>query len=736
MQSPAGSRNIQRIAKKSQTSSSKIPMLDHKHITAVSIYPFLVNPFYQPPIYSSYIPLSYDATTHLLPVGQVPYQKEEYYHRIFGPLHTQFPIGYTNVPRFISSTLINNDPGIKKTINVLNPIPISNQEVIQKYDKELHTSEQISNQNQDDQNQMAGSHEIRDLQPPTTFNELNTSMPLDTINFSKIYPASTFPPLVTSNEPSKFKIYNNSVSELLLNSNDHAFITEKQILSNLSTTQEPFTFSKTEQLVTTVETYSSIISDKNEEDTLTSEKRSQPDEPRNAHHYSNDKYTTDILKPPVINFGEISTEMAKITRNPEISIAFSTLPTTTMTSPFSTPLSKNNGSKITTSSSVNSPRAETNINTKLYNVLVQSINDKSEQKSTKVSNEPDKIVDLISSSTRPSTTSITTSETSTLPYTKTFSIILTSSPPYPKYYSSTTLPYVKYITDKNDKIQSTSLHYTSLLPTMLQPLNTKKNTTSILLETKTEQIPVITLNSNRYTNNMKQNTNNLRHHSESTRSSSTPTIVVASHDTYNTGSPVKTIQNNLPSDINMYSNSQKIPTSTEKLNTYKDNNINAYFPGTTKGTEKSTLKSTVTPINQYNSVQKKILLDTVSDDSKFRKTTYNQDRYKTEISNTPKSIEDSELWYNHMYSQNPLQKKVNEDQIHILLKKIIKLLKPEIEKQTLTKESVARLVPPRLGDPEKFIYIIYPWVIDAAKNMENEERKEINANQSITSDKL
>jgi len=790
IQSPTKSTNIQRIAKKSRTSPSKIPMLDDEHIATLSIYPFLVNPFYQPSIYSSYIPLPYDTTTKLLPVGQIPYQKNEYHNRFFGPLYTQFPIGYTNVPEDISSTLTNSEPEIKKTMNIQNSIPPGNQEVIQKHDQELHKSDQILNQNQDDfdhtlpiglnledpikmyqkkddnieqsnskmnrklpdhiivndlkntitanpdPNQTTGPHEIQDLQPSTTFVEFVTSMPLDTINFPKTYLVSTLPPLTISNEPSKSEIYNNSVSQLPLSSDE--FIKVEQIALHGSTTQEPSALLNPNELVTEVEMYlSNTTNDKNQEDTLTSEKRSRSDEPQNSHRYSNDKYTTDILKNPIMNNEEISTEIVKTTQNAEVFNALSTLPTTTMTTVFSTPLCENNDSKISTSSSV--ARAETNMNDKSYKVPVHMLNGKLDKKFTKVSNGQDNIRDLINSSTHPSVLSITTSETSTLQYTKTSSsMILQSSPAHSKYHASTKSPDVKFTTDKNNTNQPTSLSYTSLFPTILQPLNITNNTTSILVETKTELAPLITFNPNKYINNIKHNTNIPIYYDKSSRSSSTTTIFIPSHSDFSTGTPVKTVQNNLPSDKTMYSNNyqSQIPTSTEKLNTYKDDNINTYFPATTKGIKRSTLKPTATPINQYNSLRRKTPLVTVSGDSKFRKTTNNQDRSMTETTNTPRSVDGSQLWYNHMYPQNALKKEVNEEQIHVLLKKMIKLLKPEIEKQTLTKESVARLVPPRLGDPEKFVYIIYPWIIDEAKNIENEERTKINSNSLNISDKL
>uniref|UniRef100_A0A2S2PD73 Uncharacterized protein n=1 Tax=Schizaphis graminum TaxID=13262 RepID=A0A2S2PD73_SCHGA len=736
-----------------------MPMLDHEHIAALSMYPFLINPLYQPSIYSSYIPLPYDATTRLIPIGQVPYQKEEYHHRFFGPLHTQFPIGYTNVQGIMSSTLINNDPEVNETVNVPNSIPPGNQEVIKKYDNQSHTPEQKLNQSQDyidhtstqglnleelikndqkkidiseqqnsksdrklldqtivddlqntvtaDQNQMSESYEIQDLQPiTTTIESNNTSMTLNTINFTETYQTSTISSLNISNKTSKSKIYSNSVSQFSLSSDQ---LVKHINLPNHSTTQEPTFLSNT---------------DKNQEITLTFEERSQQNKLQKAHHYSNHKLTADILKVPIINIGEISTETAITRQDSKLINVFPMPPLTTTTTLFSTPLCENNYSEITSSS--HSPRITSNGKEKN--------NPSSDQKLKKYINGQDNIMNLNSSPTPPSAISILTSKISTFSYPKTYSaIILTSSQPHHKYFSSTQSPYAKYITDKNNKIQPTSLRYTSLLPTIFQPLNINNTiTTSVLVETKTEPTPSNTMNSNKYTNSITQNTNAPRHHDGLTRPTSTSKITITPHDFFYTESRVKNIQNNSTSDKNMYSyQSPKIPTATKKSNTHKDDDINNYLSITTEETKRSSFKPTVMPIKQNNSAQKKLPLITDSDDSKFRKLTYNQ-----ETLNSPRSTEDSELWYNHMYPQNPLKKEPNEEQIHFLLKKIIKLLKPEIEKQTLTKESVARLVPPRLGDPEKFVYIIYPWVIDAAKNLENEERTKINANSSTTSDKL
>lgn len=755
-----------------------MPVLDRKHIAAMSIYPFFVNPFYQPPIYSNYIPLPYDAKTRLIPVEQIPYQKEEYHHRFFRPLHTQFPIGYTNVQGIMSSTLTNNDPEIKETMNVPYSITPGNQEVINKYD-ELHIPEQVLNQNQDyfdhtssigltpdepmktdkkkyineqqnsksgrklldqiivddlsstvtaDQNQMSESDEIQDLLPTTATVESNTSMALYAINFTEKYQTSTIPSFSISNKKIKSEIYSNSVSQLSLSSDYH--LLNHNNLSDHPTTHDSSFLSYTKQLETTVKTFSPTTNDKNQEVTLTPEERSRMDEPQDAHHYLN-KNVVDVLKTPIVKIGEISTEMSRTTRNSEFVNAFSTPPSTNKATLFPIPLCENNACKITTTSLVNDPlkhQSETTDRILYRQKLI-------DQKFTKNSNGQDNITNINSSSTLPSAISITTSETSTLPYTKTYSsIIPTSSQLHPKYFSSIKSPqYAKYTTDKNNKIQPTSLYYTSLFPTTLQPLNINNITTSVLVKTKTEQTPPTTMNSNKYTNSIKQNTNIPGHNDYSTRSSSTPNIFITPSGIFNTDSLVKTVQNNLTPDINIYSNSyqsQKISTATNKSNTHQNDNTNTYLSITTEGTKRNTFKPTMASLKQYNSVKKKLPIVTISDDSKLKKPTYNQ-----EILNTPISSEDSELWYNHMYPQNPLKKEPNEEQIHFLLQKIIKLLKPEIEKQTLTKESVARLVPPRL-EPEKFVYIIYPWVIDAAKNMENEERTRINSNLFTTSDKL
>lgn len=761
-----------------------MPVLDREHIAAISIYPFFVNPFYQPPIYSNYIPLSYDAKTRLIPVEQIPYPKEEYHHRFFRPLHTHFPIGYTNVQGIMSSTPLDNDPEIKETINVPNSIPPGNQEVIKKYD-ELHIPEQVLNQNQDDfihtspiglnpeepmktdkkkdineqqysksgrklfdqiivndlsstatadQNQMSESYEIQpNLLPTTATDESNTSIALYAINFTEKYQTSTIPSFTMPNDKSKSEIYSNSVSQLSLNSDYHLF--KHNNLSDHPTTHDSSFLAYTKQLETTVKTFSPTTNDNNQEVTFTPEEKSRMNGPQKVHHFINSKYAADVLKTPIINIEKISTETSKTTQNSEFVNAFSTPPSTNTATLFPTPLCENNICKITTTSLVNDPlkhHSETTDRILYRQKLI-------DQKFTKNRNEQDNNTNINSSLTLPSAISITTSETSTLPYTKTYSnIIPTSSqlqPKYLKYFYSTKSPHAKYNTDKNNTIQRTSLHYTSLLPTTLQPLNINNITTSVLVKTKTEQTPPITIYSNKYTNNIKQNTNIPAHNDYSTRSSSTPNIFITPSGIFNTESHMKTVHNNLTPDINMYSNSyqsQKIPTETNKSNTHQDDNTNTniYLSITTEGTKRNTFKPTVSSLIQYNSVKKKLPIITISDDSKLKKSTYDQ-----EIFNTPKSSEDSELWYNHMYPHNPLKKEPNEEQIHFLLKKIIKLLKPEIEKQTLTKESVARLVPPRL-EPEKFVYIIYPWVIDAAKNMENEEQTRINSNLFTTSDKL
>jgi len=88
-----------------------------------------------------------------------------------------------------------------------------------------------------------------------------------------------------------------------------------------------------------------------------------------------------------------------------------------------------------------------------------------------------------------------------------------------------------------------------------------------------------------------------------------------------------------------------------------------------------------------------------------------------------------------VYTQQPVKKELNEEQLDFLLKKLIKLLKPEIEKQTLTEESVARFVTPKLGDRDKLIYIILPWVKEAAIRIENEKLADSNISSLINYNK-
>lgn len=747
-------------------------MLNHEHIAALPLFPFLTNSYYQPSIYSNYIPLPYDATTRLIPIGQVPYQKEEYPHRFFVPTHTKFPFEYTHAPAgMINSAIVNKDPYIKKLISF--PISLGNQGGNQNYDKELHTSEQKFNvhyhtspiginpenpmkidKKKNDQSEQPNSTRdpklidhiiVYDLPNPNTANQIQKIQRLQSTTpdvqldiFSNTYQTSIFPPIAIFNEPSIPELNSNSDSELPLSSDYHVpneFVTVRQSLSHHSTTLEPSDFSNTEQLETTTGVICSLSTgDQHGEYKTAAEEKFGAKGSQVRNHLENND-TTKMLTVPIINIGEISTETAKSTQNPNIVITLSTPPTTTKL--LSTPVYENTDSKISTPTRVTASKVETNIRADSYNIPVQILKGKSVPDYTRVSNEQDILPDLISlSTTGSSVISTVNSEPSTLPYktTESSTIKTTSSNPYPKDGTTTGTSNIKLTTDKNNKIKLMSLRFTSLSPTSIRPLNITNSTTPILLETKTEQTPLITTDSNKYKTNIEQNTFIPRHHDESTRSyRSTSTILKISQEIVDPGLPVKTI----PSGVNMYSNGyrSRIPTTTEKSNTNKEDKISTYFPVTTKETKRISLKPTVAPIKQHNSVQNQLSVDTVTVDSKSRKSTYSENRYTTSSSKTPRGIEDSELWYNHMYSQSPRQKDLTDEQIDFILKKIIKLLKPEIERQALTKESVARFVPPTLGDPEKIVYIIYPWVKDAAKNMENKERTEINTNP-LSNDKL
>lgn len=276
--------------------------------------------------------------------------------------------------------------------------------------------------------------------------------------------------------------------------------------------------------------------------------------------------------------------------------------------------------------------------------------------------------------------------------------------------------------------------------------NKTNNNSLILTQNKTELTPSITKNYNNYSNNITQNTHFPKYYNKSIIPSSTTETSIQSVVTQNTiiQNTIEISNTNLPSNINASSISYPIQVNftTEKTNIYLNDNTSNNIPLTTKGMQRSTLKSIMMPIKPDNSIQRKAPLITNSNDMKYKKSSNNRDQYLTKTG-IPQTYKNSELWYNDMYTQSPNKKELNEKQIDYLLKKMIKLLKPEIEKQIITKETTSKLVTPKLGDQEKIVNIILPeniilpsYFTDVAKNMENEERLNNNKGLLEISDKI
>lgn len=337
--------------------------------------------------------------------------------------------------------------------------------------------------------------------------------------------------------------------------------------------------------------------------------------------------------------------------------------------------------------------------------------------STTFNDMSNKQSDLIIQSSRLSPISTTSSEITTLPFitTQSSTVIVPSSSQSPnKMNSDQTSSYSIMAYGNNNKTQLTDVYYTSLLSTV-KPL---KTTNSQITDT-TEKYSTTVINA--YIQNTTQNTN-IPISNDKLITSPTTTPITIFPPKVNKPKPLKkTTQKNVPSDITMSSKHyNETNTSTEKsINTYKIKKINHNFPSTTEKTKETSRKSVVMPSKPNNYTQRKF-----AENSIHSRTIINSsDQYMTE---TPKTINDSELWYNHMNTQNSYKKELNEEQVDLVLKKLIKLLKPEMDKQPISKDSVVRVVTPKLGDKEKLVYIIVPWGRDTVQTIKNEERQEVN----------
>jgi len=759
-------KNIQRIAKRNRMRTSTTNTQKYENIAPFPIYPFFFNPYYQPTIYSSYIPLSYDESTRLIPVSQLSYPLL---------LPTQLPHESTHIP------------SINKPAHVQTYVTPINQIEIRKYDKpdeiptREYTTEKPLSQNHsedefdhtlptlfhqekpvnadqkkyresesqgpkndrkllDNMNQFQNPittefkqiDESRDVQQPllsTTVIKLGAFAPSQEVTSSKTHKmTSTATPMTISemsNLPSTFR---NSVSQLPWNTkynlSSNEFGETTRIYSQSTITQgTPLSFTS-ELPDTTIETElttsktnesekSSIVDDENQ--------LNEPGENLPDLKSSNNINTTILISSTKIV--ENLTEIPKAINYPETIITSSTSlqPTTTL---LSIPLSENNNYLTSKSSSVMTPGTYTTLHANSYDSSVQI---KSVYSTIANNDEYGNQSNLINSSSRQFSISTSNSETTTIPYatSKSSTIRSQSSTSSPEVFTLFNQSNSIKVLNMNNENQSTSLLSTILLSS-LQPLNSKNSTTfSTLTEAITKKTPLtsttpsFTINYDNFTTNI----NKYKHNTDTPtyeKSTISPLTTKLSNRN-NFPRPEKNFQNNILSDVNNFSKNYLDGfQSTERTNMHKKDKIHS--PVITTGTRKSSLKSIVTPITPLNSIQRKLPHVAVSNNFKQRKSTnIDQDR----ITPKPKNFltyKDSELWYNHMHTQNPYKKELSEEQIDFLLKKIIKLLKPEIEKQILTKESISRIVVPKLGDQEKLIQIIIPLVKDAAKSIENEER--------------
>lgn len=680
------------------------------------------------------------ATTHLIPVSHVPYSQKEYHHQIFVPLHTQYPYGYSNVPAVISSTPINIDPNIKFPGYIQTDIPVYNHDKIRKYDKPDNII--TDDQNNDHTHvkpiglpseEPVQIHHTKD-DSPEELNPLKNEKLLNNKNYvsnpmtMETNQTNTLQDLSLSNEAddSRASMPSNTNEKLQLLSKDKSYLTND---SNATTqlfsqpnTQELYFSTTTEHSITTIETESEKASKNDFKEASIVDNKNQLDEQlrevQPEHELLNNKnLTTDILEKTKVIEKTLTTQPLE-TETPKISTTSSTslYPTTTQ---FSTTLCENNECQIS-----NSSNTTTNVKTTVQvDLNDNSIQGQSTHSSTPVTKINDEYVDQLRSITSLTVSQIsnTVLETTTLPYENSKSTLV-ALPLSPLQLTSFQTPNYKMAENTNNATQSIDVLDTSTLPTKKIQKN-NDTVISTLAVSKSEPTPLIARNNNDNTNNIEQNANIPLHHDELKVLSPTTTIFTPTQS----DPIIRTLENNLSTTkITTTDNYRdQISTTMKKLNVHTEDAMNHNFPVTTKEPKKNLFKLRTTTVKPHSSIQKLVPLSKIVDDSKQKISLNNQNRFlpKTE---PPQTLDDSELWYsNQMNTQNLPKKELNKAQIDFLLKKLVKLLKPEIEKETLTNDSVTRFITPKIGDQDKLIYIIFPWVKDATKNMENEESTEV-----------
>lgn len=754
VQSSTEPTHIQRIAKKSRTNTSSKPVPEYRNIAPMTMYPFFFNPYYHQTIhYPHYVPLPYGTPARLIPMSQVPYSQEESHHRFLVPPHAQIPT-------------VTDHPKIKKPINVQTNAPPNNQDEIPQYEKpqEIPTidasnkilnphpdgiihggqpsiehrleSHPIDNDNKYEANPTRGGKlltntdnlpdSIPTMIPYYPFNEsqsienltqlttgdafLDTSTLIDTISNPETgHTTSTSIPMTISDISDPLDVISSSVPQLPFDSNYQWSDALRTILRSFPPT--------TDQPVTTIETESITTSNNIPVAMSTVEENKNSGEPQENQQYSrslnNKEPTTDISEMFYIKPEDKLTEIINETKTPNIEIASLSSDITfyPRNALFSARLSKNNDSQTSKSPLINSPSIIPTLSNDSYYSPNQMRSVGSTTQSTQDYNTSNNQSDLIITSTNSSPISTMVLEITSFPFTaaQSSTILPSSSPPPNKMNSHQTSSYSIMGYVKNT--QSTNVYYTSLLPTFKS-----LNDTVSKIEDKTEKYSSIVDKSSMKTTT--ENTNILTSNDKLVTSTpATPTIIPLPR--VNKPKPlIKTTQTNLPEDIKMESKyNTGTNAGTEKsINTYKIENTNNYFRPATERTRETPQISV-----KSNSSTRRMF----PDDSKHRKISDSPDQY-TSMTETPQSYKDSDLWYNHMNTQSLRKNELNEEQKDFLLKKLIKLLKPENDKQLITKDSLAGAIAPKLGDQKKLVYIIVPWGRDPVRTVDYEDQREIN----------
>lgn len=741
-----------------RTSSSTPAVTKQRTMTPIPhIYPILFNTYVHPPIYTSYIPLHYDEASSLIPMAHLPpYPQEETHHRILVPLHAQIPYGYAHVPGTMSSNPINNNSKKKKLVNNQPNISPNNKDEVKKYEnldevssdittdiinqkpsnfdqsqpikphiEETIETEQDKDEESEKQNPTRGgklldnidhlpkstttepnhtseSQEIQHL--PTTDNtELNTETPLNNIHVTETYNLISSPLPRIKFKSSELEIPNNI--DVRISSTTDTNIPDKlntstQLDSQPSTT----TKSSTEQSKNTFSL--DPTSKKNDTKVISiTVKESRASGTKNFQVPHVRLTTASIFETPS-KTEEKSEGLIQTTQNGEILNTLTTSPRSANIQ-ISTPLCNGINCQPSKTPFVTTSTPETILNVNTFDSSVQSKIVSSTIQSPRANNENDDRLAPVNLTTLSSPTSTTMLETTTLPY-KTSTDIITSSSQFLKQLTSRESLNLKVSTKNTSYTQSTASYFTTL-----QSLY-NENTSVVTLDSTENKIkpPVPVTNPNNiFSKNSIQSTSIPRHYDEPTMKYSTTTMILPKRNI--TFEPLTT-HSSLPMTTNetitsTKSNSSQIKNTTEKtLFKFQETkfNGNMQIPAEIKTVISTTIKplTLTTPNVQsvfptpYNSAPQKSAVD------------QNQNVPETE---PPQTDEDSKLWYNQI--NKPPKTQLNDEEIDIILKKLMKLLKINTNKEPTTRESVVKLIAPKLGDREKLIYVIFPMIRDATQ---------------------